>query len=215
MRWKLCCADLSLCCDPDRQSAIVPPLIHKLSLIVRLLLSGGCVEKHVVDYPVILDVAACGRESPSVGSLSLFRAWHIHIKNSINLTGWVAWRFWTRSYDQLRRLEEFNFKEVKFLLAGADDSRVKIKNLKKGAENSSLSHPSVIILLSYKSRWTLGHSITTNSFFLWLFQYLQSKLRAVTPLSWYADPLLSRSAAVENETLPVKRVKCVGLVMVR
>ena len=67
-------------------------------------------------------------------SHSLFTAWHIHIKNSINLTGWVAWRFWTRSYDQLRRLEEFNFKEVKFLLAGSDDLRVKIR---KGAQNSS------------------------------------------------------------------------------
>lgn len=169
IRWKLCFTDLSLRCDPDRQSAIIPPLIHKQSLIVRLLLSGGCVEPHVVDYPVILNVAAYRRESLSVCLHSLFIAWHIHIKNSINLTGWVAWRFWTRSYDQLRRLEEFNFKEVKFLLAGTDDLRVKIR---KGAQNSSLSHPSIIILLSYKSCWTLGHSITTNSFFLWLFSIL-------------------------------------------
>lgn len=51
------CTDLSLGSDPDRQRAIVPPLIHKLSLIVRLLLKGGCVEPHVVDYPMILYVA--------------------------------------------------------------------------------------------------------------------------------------------------------------
>lgn len=169
IRWKLCCTDLSLRCDPDRQSAIVPPLIHKLSIIVRLLRTGSCVEPHVVDYPVILNVAAYRRESLSVCLHSLFIAWHIHIKNSINLTGWVAWRFWTRSYDQLRRLEEFNFKEVKFLLAGTDDLRVKIR---KGAENSFLSHPSIIILLSYKSCWTLGHSIKTNSLFPWLFSIL-------------------------------------------
>lgn len=66
IRWKLCCTHLSLRCDPDRQRAIVPPLIHKLSLIVRLLLTGGCVEPHVVDYAMILNVAAYGRESLSV-----------------------------------------------------------------------------------------------------------------------------------------------------
>lgn len=166
IRCKSCCTDLSLRCDPDRQSAIVPPFIHKLSRIVRPLLAGSRVKPHVVDYSMVLDVAACRRESLSVSVRSLFIVWHIHIKNSINLRGWVAWHFWTRSYDQLQRLEEFNFKEVKFLLAGTDDLRVKIR---KGAENSFLSHPSIIILLSYKSCWTLGHSIKTNSLFPWLF----------------------------------------------
>lgn len=74
IRWKLCCTNLFLCRDPDRQSAIVPPLIHKLSLKVWFLLAGGCVEIHVVDYPVILNVAACRGESLSVCLHSLFIA---------------------------------------------------------------------------------------------------------------------------------------------
>ncbi len=74
IRWKLCCTDLSLRRDPDRQSAIVPPLIHKLGLIVRHLLASGCVKIHVVDYPMILNVAAYRRESLSVCLHSLFIA---------------------------------------------------------------------------------------------------------------------------------------------
>lgn len=79
MRWKLCCSDLSLCCDPDRQGAIVPPLIHKLSLVVGLLHRGGCVEPHVVDYPVVLDVTPCRRESPSaLPPLATHSVTHLH-----------------------------------------------------------------------------------------------------------------------------------------
>lgn len=63
--------DLSLRCDPDGQSAVVPPLIHKQTLIVRPLLTAGGVEPHVVDHAVILDVAACGGESLSVEKLAL------------------------------------------------------------------------------------------------------------------------------------------------
>lgn len=163
----------------------------------------GCVEPHVVDYPVVLNVAAYRRESLSVFLHSLFTAWHIHIINSINLTGWVAWRFWTRSYDQLRRLEEFNFKEVKFLLASTDDLRVKIR---KGTENSSLSHPSIIILLSYKSCRTQGHSITTNSFFpVAFFNPCKVNWEWFPILSWYAQPLPSGSTVVKNETLYLSR----------
>lgn len=61
IRCKLCCTDLSLRCDPDRHSAIVPPLIDMLGLIVRLLHARGRVEPHVVDYPVVLHIAACER----------------------------------------------------------------------------------------------------------------------------------------------------------
>lgn len=74
IRWRLCCTDLSLRCDPDGQSAIVPPVIDKLSQIVGLLRTGGCIEPHVVDYPVILDVSPCRRGSLSVCLRSLFIA---------------------------------------------------------------------------------------------------------------------------------------------
>lgn len=58
-------SNLSLRCDPDRQRAVVPPLVHKLSLIVALLLTRGGVEPHVVDHTVVLNVAACRTEPSS------------------------------------------------------------------------------------------------------------------------------------------------------
>lgn len=77
--WKLCCTHLSLSRDPDGQSAVVPPLVHKLGLIVRLLLACGCVEPHVVDYSVVLSVAACGRRiTVSLLALIIHSVTHSH-----------------------------------------------------------------------------------------------------------------------------------------
>ena len=50
------CEYLSLCCDPDGQAAVVPVIVHKLSLVVLLLLLGADVKPHVMDHTVVLNI---------------------------------------------------------------------------------------------------------------------------------------------------------------
>lgn len=47
---------LSLSGDPDWQAAVIPPLVHKLCLVVWLLLRCRGVEPHVVYHTMILNI---------------------------------------------------------------------------------------------------------------------------------------------------------------
>lgn len=68
---------LSLCCDPDGEASVVPPVRPPLGMVIRQFLSSASVEPHVVNHSMVFNILSYQkREKLEINLISML---HEHL----------------------------------------------------------------------------------------------------------------------------------------